>query len=383
MRISIKQNIKTINKKHNLTDNNINTELIRKAIHCGIPFAIWSLPATQTVEKAFCKPNNLIKTYATKNIDKHKGFVFAPFQICKHLPIYIIPFGDNIENINFNGEHSGDSHLGKKEQFTSNIDYSKNEHINQVNDFLSVFNKTNIKKAVLSRNKWLSKYNLNQMPNLFNALNKSYPNAFVYQVYIPNAGYWVGATPEILFSSNNGSATTVSLAGTQPFKPINKIVWNHKEQIEQELVTEHIRNVLAEFNITDADETGPDTAKAGQLVHIKTQIDFSKEKIYNRIGQFIEKLHPTPAVCGLPVKESLELILETEGYDREYYTGYLGTFNHNGKTDLFVNLRCLQAFYNGVVLYAGGGITVESNPEKEWEETKMKIQTLEQILERL
>ncbi len=366
-----------------MTNKKTNTDLIKKAIHSGIPFAIWSLPATQKVERVFCKPNNLIKTYSQKNIDNHKGFIFAPFQVCKHFPIYIIPFGDTIDNIDFSSNHSVDNHIGIKEQFTSNIDFSKKEHINQVKIFLSVFSKTDIKKAVLSRNKWLSKYNLNQMPDLFDALNKNYPNAFVYQVYIPNAGYWVGATPEMLFSSNNGSATTVSLAGTQPFKAIDKVVWDHKEQVEQELVTEHIRSVISEFGITGVHETGPETAKAGQLVHIKTQIDFNKEKIHNRIGQFIEKLHPTPAVCGLPVKDSLELILETERYDREYYTGYLGPFNLDNKTNLFVNLRCLKAFNNGVVLYAGGGITAESNPEKEWEETKMKIQTLEQILEQL
>ena len=148
-------------------------------------------------------------------------------------------------------------------------------------------------------------------------------------------------------------------------------------------MTEHIRSVLSEFYINNIKEIGPETAKAGQLVHIKTQLEFPKENIKNRIGQFIEKLHPTPAVCGLPVKDSLELILETEGYDREYYTGYLGPFNPDEKIDLYVNLRCLQAFDNGVVLYAGGGITPESNAIKEWEETRLKIQTLERILETL
>ena len=364
-----------------MIDNYSHIDFIKKAINCKIPFAIWSLPGTNKVESVLCDSQNLIKTYATKNIDHHKGFVFAPFQICKHLPIYIIPFGKTIDSVDIECDNEHVTLLGDESKFTSDIKFSKEEHIKQVDDFLNIFKKTEIQKAVLSRNKWLSDYNINQMPDLFDALNKTYPNAFVYQVYIPNAGYWVGATPEILLSTNNGTATTVSLAGTKPFDTLGNVKWNHKEKIEQKLVTEHIRNVLSQFQIYGVDEKGPDTAKAGQLVHIKKIIEFEKSKVNNRVGQFIEKLHPTPAVCGLPVKESLELIMETEGYDREYYTGYLGPFNADDKINLFVNLRCLQAFDNGVALYAGGGITDESVAEKEWEETRLKIQTLESILE--
>lgn len=359
----------------------LNTDFIKKAIKCGIPFAVWSLPQTDEVNTAFCKPEDVIKTYATKNINKQEGFVFAPFQICKHLPVYIIPFGKKYSDDIFTGCKKNIPQADK-DKFTSNIKTSETEHINQVNEFLSVFKKTGIKKTVLSRNKWIPEYNIEQMPALFEALNKTYPNAFVYQVFIPEAGYWTGATPELLFSANNGTATTVSLAGTQPYEIAENISWNEKEIVEQELVTEHIRSVLHGFNIKEYSEDGPKTAKAGQMVHLKTIIEFNSENIKNRFGEFIEKLHPTPAICGLPVKESLELILETEGYDREYYTGYLGTVKNN-EISLFVNLRCLQAFNNGIVLYAGGGITPDSNPRKEWEETKLKIKTLESLLKML
>jgi len=366
-----------------LTDYKINKEFIRKAIQCGIPFATWSVPGEQVVEKVFCEPSELIKTYAPKNIDNHKGFVFAPFQVCKHLPIYIIPFGNN-SGFRFSDCSNPRNPLtGNPNKYSHNLEVSKVEHIQRVKTFVDIFNNSDIQKTVLSRSKWIDTYSINMMPDLFEALNYNYINAFVYQVFIPDAGYWVGATPELLFSTINGRANTVSLAGTQKYTPDTPVVWDHKEQIEQELVTEHIRNVLSEFKLTNVVETGPETATAGQIVHIKTQIEFDIYTIKNRIGTFLEKLHPTPAVCGLPVKDAFDLILETEGYDREYYTGYLGPFNPENRISLYVNLRCLQAFDNGVVLYAGGGITAESEPEKEWEETRMKIQTLEKILETL
>jgi isochorismate synthase len=356
---------------------------ISKALKCGIPFAVWSNPGEKNFHSTFCHPNELIKTYSLSQLDKYNGFVFAPFQVCKHLPIYIIPFGSNIDltQIDCNSSRLIPKMTDENEDFA--FEKSKKEHLKQVNFFLESFKKTGIKKAVLSRNKWFPNYKLEQMPQLFSELNTQYTNAFVYQIFLPGVGFWVGATPELLFATQNGSASTVSLAGTQPLKAMDEIVWDHKEVIEQELVTEHIRSVLNHFDIVNYKEIGPETAIAGNIVHIKTILEFSKENIKNQMGQFIEKLHPTPAVCGLPVKESLELILETEGYDREYYTGFLGPFDPQSKIGLYVNLRCLQAFENGVVLYAGGGITPESDPEKEWEETRIKIQTLEHILEKI
>ncbi len=356
---------------------------IEKAIHCGVPFAMWSLPGDNRIQQLFCNPKQLIKTYSLNQLDRNNGFVFAPFQICKHLPIYIIPFDTSFQLETFTCKSAQKEIHSKSHSGDFDPEKAKKEHIRQVNLFLEAFKQTGMQKAVLSRSKWLSKYSLGQMPFLFEKLQQIFPDAFVYQVFIPEVGYWVGATPELLFSTHNGNGETVSLAGTQPLKPMHEIMWDHKEVIEQELVTGHIREVLSQFNITTHTEKGPETSIAGNIVHIKTILEFSKDNLVGKIGQFIDKLHPTPAVCGLPVKDSLELILETEGYDREYYTGFLGPFDPSKKIDLFVNLRCLQAFDNGVLLYAGGGITPESNPAKEWEETHIKIQTLEQILERL
>lgn len=359
----------------------VNKDFISKAINCDIPFACWKEPQSNEVHFTTCKPNELVEIYSYRELDKHTGFIFSPFDACKHLPIYIIPFSEKNTEIDFECTDETKSLIGDLKLFNTDILESEKQHINQVNKFLDAFKQTQVKKAVLSRNKWLSKYSVSQMPELFNKLCKSYPNAFVYQVFIPDAGYWVGATPEVLFSTNNGTATTVSLAGTQPFT--EPIEWDRKEIIEQELVTKHIRNVMYEFGIHDYKELGPETAKAGKLAHIKTQIEFNRSLIHSNIGRFIERLHPTPAICGLPVNDSLELIFQTETFDREYYCGFLGPFNPSDKSNLYVNLRCLQAFENGVALYAGGGITPESDPKKEWEETKLKIQTLQQILEQL
>ena len=91
-------------------------------------------------------------------------------------------------------------------------------------------------------------------------------------------------------------------------------------------------------------------------------------------------MHPTPAVCGFPKDESKAFILENENYDRTFYTGFLGELNVHNQTDLFVNLRCMEIVDKQVNLFIGCGITKDSIPEKEWEESINKSMTMNKIL---
>ena len=97
-------------------------------------------------------------------------------------------------------------------------------------------------------------------------------------------------------------------------------------------------------------------------------------------------MHPTSAVCGLPKQEAKYFIQKHEGYDREYYSGFLGELNidlvtfRTLQTDLFVNLRCMKVKQNKAQLFIGCGITKDSNPEKEYIETVNKSMTMKKII---
>jgi isochorismate synthase len=97
-------------------------------------------------------------------------------------------------------------------------------------------------------------------------------------------------------------------------------------------------------------------------------------------GLMLGLLHPTSAVCGTPKQEAIDFILATENHARSMYSGYLGPVNLANATHLFVNLRTVEIKGNQAVFYAGCGITEDSDPEKEWQETQMKCQTLQRIL---
>jgi hypothetical protein len=99
-----------------------------------------------------------------------------------------------------------------------------------------------------------------------------------------------------------------------------------------------------------------------------------------KLGELLKRLHPTPAVCGLPKEETYRFIRENEGYDRSYYSGFIGWLAPEGKSDLYVNLRCMNILRGSFVLYAGGGILASSEIESEWLETEAKMQTMKRLI---
>jgi isochorismate synthase len=121
---------------------------------------------------------------------------------------------------------------------------------------------------------------------------------------------------------------------------------------------------------------------AGNVMHLKTDYVVDMKEInFPQLGSVMLKLlHPTSAVCGMPLEPSLKFLSEHEGYDREFYSGFLGPLNYQGESSIFVNLRCLQVLEHTVRFYAGAGVTIDSNPSKEMEETEMKMMNLLTLL---
>lgn len=220
----------------------------------------------------------------------------------------------------------------------------------------------------------------------FEKMLAAYPNAFVSVVAIPGVGTWLGATPEILVSVDQQQVfKTVALAGTQPLcedGSTANAIWRQKEIEEQGMVERYVLSCFKKLRLREYTEVGPRTVIAGNLMHLRTDFKVDlKEVDFPTLGtDMLRLLHPTSAVCGLPKEPSLRFILDHEGYDRSYYSGFLGPVNSEAGTYLFVNLRCMQLLEHEAVLYAGAGITGESSPEKEWQETRHKLQTMFKIL---
>ena len=211
-----------------------------------------------------------------------------------------------------------------------------------------------------------------------NACN-NYPRMMISLCHTPETGTWLGSTPEIILSGHDTQWHTVSLAGTMPMQgDVMPTEWSEKNQREQAFVSDYIRKTVKQFG-SKITEKGPYTARAGELVHLKTDFNFQLKDASN-LGNILKELHPTPAVCGLPKQEAYTFIEENEGFDRNYYAGIIGWLDPQEDTSLYVNLRCMKIKGKKSIFYAGGGILPSSTLETEWEETQQKLKTMLKIL---
>jgi isochorismate synthase len=154
--------------------------------------------------------------------------------------------------------------------------------------------------------------------------------------------------------------------------------WGEKEREEQQIVTDYIAAILSSTALKNISISTPETFSAGNLVHLKSTIKAMVSSTA-QLRELLLNLHPTPAVGGLPKDEAMKIILKEEQHPRQYYTGFLGLWNGEINTNLYVNLRCAEMTNTQIIYYAGCGITSNSDPEKEWQETERKIDTLRQV----
>lgn len=239
--------------------------------------------------------------------------------------------------------------------------------INQAKEFIE---KNEVKKLVLSRRKLLMYLDIDSEKKLsltksFLKFCESYPSAFCY-LFEKNNEIWMGGFSEILgkFNKNTNLFETMSVAGTLPLEES----WTDKEIEEQKAVTEYIQSILRKFSSNLKVSSTKDLI-SGNIKHLKT--DFSAEISPESLDKIISELHPTPAVCGFPKELCAQGIKSIEHFNREFYAGYIkvetGDFVY-----YFVNLRCASFFKNYAFLFVGGGITLKSDAQKEWEETELK-----------
>jgi isochorismate synthase len=339
---------------------NLLFDKIKETYKNELPFVVYNKPNDTNLSGIF--QNDAVLNTVTNDFNQ-SGFVFAPFNTSETSVFFPLEQSEFIT----------DTFIKQQIEFKEKTYFnnsSKDKHIEIVKKAIDAIHSNEFKKVVISRKEIVALNGL-EVEKIYSKLLQLYPNAFVYVWFHPQVGLWFGATPETLLKVEKNSFTTMSLAGTQVFKDDEEVIWKPKEIEEQQIVTEYILNKLSNFS-TNLKQLKTETVKAGSLLHLRTEIkgELLKEGLFS----LVNLLHPTPAVCGLPKEKAKQFILENEDYNRSYYTGFLGELNINKNKDshFFVNLRCMEVKNNNAEIYVGGGITKESIPEKEWEETVAK-----------
>lgn len=227
-------------------------------------------------------------------------------------------------------------------------------------------------KVVLSRSIAVP-FPLEHMADLFLEGLEAHPKAFVCLANT-RYGLWLGASPERLITAEDERITVDAIAGTLPVDqaPARSSAWGMKERVEQEMVTLAVEEAFTELGLHDVQWKGPDLLHSGTIAHLHTRLTARLGEV--PLARVAERLHPTPAVCGTPTPEALDFILANEPRDRMLYAGYWGPWNEEGRSELFVNIRCLLATEDHVHIQVGGGITADSVAADEWRETELKAQ---------
>ena len=346
-------------------------------------FVCYKLPGKQDIVFS------ILEEKTNNNNEKLNGFFFQPFNPNKEISSYlynrILTFTNNSIPIDLESTSKANSYkfksLPSAEKNFKNI--NRIDYSNLISKAVKEISTTKLDKVVLSRQIYKKEIIINKAGTYFNELIKKYTSAYVYLIHIPGKMAWMGASPEIFLIGNDTNYKTVALAGTIQNSGIKNIEWRHKEIEEQKIVGDYIEDVIKDLDIHDFDKSGPKTISAGNLFHLQTEYEFQLQDADKQKSKLINALHPTPAVCGTPKNKAIKLINTLEDYDRQYYSGIVGNINNQQETNLYVNLRCLQFFEEGSIIYSGGGITIDSDPEMEWEETCFKAETLLSVLEKI
>lgn len=208
---------------------------------------------------------------------------------------------------------------------------------------------------------------------------RAFPDQFVYIFFTSQTGGWLAATPELLLDvdKRTGDFKTLALAGTRS-AATESDDWDEKNCLEHEFVVEHIAQALTRHGV-NFHRAPTETVNVGRNSHLAT--NFEGNLSGNSATEIISSLHPTPAIAGFPLKDALGQIESIEKHRRGCYGGTV-TYDDSTRSVTYVTLRCVQFNRNGFAFYGGGGITSQSQPRLEWQETANKISTMATIVEK-
>ena len=238
-------------------------------------------------------------------------------------------------------------------------------------------------KVVLARDFALWSRTQFDIKRMLERLIERFPSCFTFLV-----DGLVGASPELLVRSDGSSVESVVLAGTigrshEPSEDdrLAKLLLSSKKDLfEHHLAASSVERVLAEQLSGLERDDEPQLRRFDNVQHLATSFK-GQLKDQQSALQLAARLHPTAAVGGEPTDVAVDLIRQLEGMDRGRYAGPVGWVDASGSGEFAIALRCAEISGARARLFAGAGIMADSYPERELEETRLKLDTMLRALE--
>jgi isochorismate synthase len=218
-------------------------------------------------------------------------------------------------------------------------------------------------------------------------LGRRHPDCYRFGYRAGDAAF-VGATPERLVTRTGDRVRTQALAGSiaVPARAgratsedeqgaAAALLASGKDRGEQALVVQTIERVLGplctELHVPDQ----PEIRALRHVLHLETPIAGVLRQPTHVLA-LVAALHPTPAVGGVPTGTALRWIASHEPQPRGWYAAPVGWFDRHGDGEFAVAIRSGVLAGTRAYLYAGAGIVMDSDPEAEFEETRLKLRTV-------
>lgn len=340
-------------------------------------FAVYRLPHEDYATLVCQTDGEPVELQSCAELNGRRGFVVAPFEVKPGQPILVIrPDEVSRQEIQPSTLHLQPSAL--------NLQPSTLHYAIDFANYHAQLTQGSFRKIVLARCADEQTPVAIDPMQLFYHACQLYPRMFIALVSTPQSGIWLTATPEILLEGSGREWRTIALAGTmklvgdQLSGEGENVTWTTKNIEEQRIVATYIAECLEQFTGNFREE-GPRTVRAADLVHLRSDFTFTLPT-NGRIGDLLQSLHPTPAVCGLPKRDAFQFIVSNEHTPRRYYSGFMGPLDIQDSTNLYVSLRCMNIEGNRYHLFAGGGLLKDSTEEQEWQETEAKLETMRRLL---
>lgn len=234
-----------------------------------------------------------------------------------------------------------------------------------------------LEKAVLARAVEIEASRAIDPVSALESLLDANPACFRY-FFRPGAdASFVGASPERLVARMNGDVVSDAVAGTSAD---GGLLDSGKDRSEQAFVVRHIVDALAPLCESVESEPEPSLQRHRHLSHLKSRISGRAHRGAH-VLDFVERLHPTPAVAGSPRDRAIELIAELEPSHRGWYAGAVGWMGADGSGDFTVGIRSALIHGSRALLFAGAGIVAGSDPAAEWAETEIKLSVMREAID--
>ncbi|QFG38709.1 isochorismate synthase [Paracoccus pantotrophus] len=193
-----------------------------------------------------------------------------------------------------------------------------------------------------------------------------------------------GATPELLVEKRGRTIASHPLAGSA--RRLADPVADHaaaaalsgsaKDHREHALVVEAILDTLAPWCRELGCPQGTCVTSTRSMWHLGTRIEGRLKDADTPSVVLASALHPTPAVCGVPMGRAAGFIKALEPVARDFYAGAVGWCDASGDGAWYVAIRCAEISGRQARLYAGAGIVPGSDPMAEAAETGAKFGAL-------